>query len=77
MRSYAYDCFDRMTSVVQGQSTLQSMTYVPDRCPRHSDTFLYLRMKPDGSHVPSSPPQPKRRERGASAHVSGAEALRR
>ncbi len=29
-KTFNYDAFDRMTSVVQGQSTLQSMTYGPD-----------------------------------------------
>ena len=29
-KTFNYDPFDRMTSVVRGQSTLQSMTYSPD-----------------------------------------------
>jgi len=29
-KTFNYDAFDRMTSVVQGQTTLQSMTYAPD-----------------------------------------------
>ena len=37
-KTFNYDTFDRMTSVVQGQTTLQSITYGPDRCPRHSDS---------------------------------------
>ena len=29
-KTFNYDAFNRMTSVVQGQTTLQSMTYGPD-----------------------------------------------
>jgi len=45
----AYDAFDRMTSVSQGRTSLQSMTYGPDGCPRHSGACFNLWTNGDGS----------------------------